>query len=273
MAKKQDTPKQEVVSGSTETSKKIRGAFPRLPLKKVIELIDAIYDEGQGDPVRRREILEKIGRSPDSSVSVLLIQAANKGYSLINGNKNSSHLSLTETGISIINNPNSSKVVYDILFSNGYFSAVVEKYRDKPLPSDTVVTDFLIRDHKLDAQDASASWSVIKENMLDYGLLKESGNKSVVIDREYAASLMDSNTSNGDDNLAKKRAVAEEKKEEPVSKKPEDNSNSKPNSSRILKNIPQITFNIQVVLPENASPEVYESIFSSMSNHLLGRED
>ncbi|MBB5397511.1 hypothetical protein [Mucilaginibacter sp. AK015] len=272
MAKSQDSTKQEEGSGSKELSKKVRGAFPRLPLKKVVELIDAIYDEGQGDPVRRREILEKMGRSPDSSASVVLIQAANKGYSLINGNKNSSHLSLTETGNAIINDPKSSKVVYEILFSNGYFSAVVEKYKDKPLPSDTVVTDFLIRDHKLDAQDASASWAVIKENMSDYGLLKESGNKSVVIDRDYAASIMDSNV-NSDDNVVKENAIAKEKTEEPEPKKSEVDDNSKSNPTRVIKNVPQITFNIQVVLPENASPEVYESIFASMSNHLLGREE
>ncbi len=36
---------------------------------------------------------------------------------------------------------------------------------------------------------------------------------------------------------------------------------------------PQFTFNIQVVLPENASSETYDNIFKSISVHLLGRGD
>lgn len=34
---------------------------------------------------------------------------------------------------------------------------------------------------------------------------------------------------------------------------------------------PQIHFNIQVVLPENALPETYDAIFKSIATHLLGR--
>ena len=38
------------------------------------------------------------------------------------------------------------------------------------------------------------------------------------------------------------------------------------NQSKIL---PQFNFNIQVQLPENGTPEVYDAIFKSMSEHLL----
>ncbi len=40
-----------------------------------------------------------------------------------------------------------------------------------------------------------------------------------------------------------------------------------------LKQLPQIAFNIQIILPENATPETYDAIFSSMSNHLIGRDE
>jgi hypothetical protein len=36
---------------------------------------------------------------------------------------------------------------------------------------------------------------------------------------------------------------------------------------------PQITFNIQVVLPENATSETYDNIFKSIATHLLGRDE
>jgi hypothetical protein len=40
-------------------------------------------------------------------------------------------------------------------------------------------------------------------------------------------------------------------------------------STEIRRNLPQFHFNIQIVLPENASSETYDSIFSNISKHLL----
>jgi len=37
--------------------------------------------------------------------------------------------------------------------------------------------------------------------------------------------------------------------------------------------VPQIHFNIQVQIPENATPEAYDAIFKSIATHLLGRGD
>ncbi len=36
---------------------------------------------------------------------------------------------------------------------------------------------------------------------------------------------------------------------------------------------PQVAFNIQIQLPENAKPETYEAIFKNISVHLLGRPE
>jgi hypothetical protein len=263
------------VEDTTQTpndeSKNQRGKFPRLALKKVIELTTAIYEEGHGDPVRRRTVFEKLKKSPESSTSYYLIQAANTGYSLIKGSKTSTHLELTGLAdtLSNVEVPEAKRIaaIYELLFGNLYFSALVEKYKDRPLPSDTIVVDYLIRDQKLSQKDAEAFWSTAKENLNDFNLIEETGNKKIVIDKDYALKKM---------GIVREEAAQEAFIDTEVEKpKQVDVIDESSNLSKTkkMRNLPQITFNIQVVLPENASPEVYDSIFSSMSTHLLGKDE
>ena len=37
--------------------------------------------------------------------------------------------------------------------------------------------------------------------------------------------------------------------------------------------IPQFHFNIQIHLPDNSTPEVYDAIFHSIAKHLIGRSE
>ena len=271
------------MADTSETSKnsdnkKKTGGFPRQPLKKVLELTDAIFNEGHGEPVRRRTAFEKINKSPDSSTSYYLLQAANGGYSLVNGNKNSSHLELTEKGISI-SNPKSPKekisAIYDILFSNQYFTTIIDRYKEKPFPNDQLVIDYLEREQKLSQTEAQECWSVVKQNINDYSLIEESGNKKIIIDKEHALKIngKSESTDNNSD------SPSDEKSDSNITQlnsSPTNGSITQENylsNKKHVKQLPQITFNIQVVLPENATPEVYEAIFSSMSTHLLGRDE
>lgn len=48
---------------------------------------------------------------------------------------------------------------------------------------------------------------------------------------------------------------------------------SQTGSSTQKRPTPHISFNIQVVLPENASPETYDNIFKSIATHLLGHTE
>jgi len=271
--------KEEEATKQPSKEKKIRGGFPRIPLKKVLELTDAIFEEGQGDPVRRRDALEKINRSPDSSNSVILIQAANAGYALISGNKNSSHLELNEKSILISNpkTPNFTRIseIHDLLYGNIYFSAILNKYNDKQFPSDTIAIDFLAREHKLPQQEAEICWAVIKENIIDYNLFEDSSGKKIIIGKDYASSKI-TKSEIPSEKVKKEEIATEEKHIEKSQVHHIDENETGKNfvsSTKKIKNVPQITFNIQVVLPENATPATYESIFASMATHLLGRED
>lgn len=146
---------------------KRRGAFPRVPFKTVVELVDGVYELGQGDPVRRRLAFEHIGRSPDSSTSHVLNSAATNGYSVIKGGKNASHLELTQNGKRIVNRSSKKErreAELDILFSNSYFSALIEKYAERQMPQDSIVVDYLQREQGLEQSDAEAFWSVARQH-------------------------------------------------------------------------------------------------------------
>ena len=250
---------------------KRRGAFPRVPLKTVVELVDGIQQLGHGEPVRRRIAFEHIGRSPDSSVSYVLLSAANSGYALIKGGKNATHLKLTSSGEEIARSSSPSEkraASFDILFANNYFVALIARFADKPLPLDSIATDFLEREHGLQHSDAEVCWDVVKQNLSDYGLLEESGGKQVIISREQASEAIDRKPNDLERHNQQKTEEAKHSEDKTYS-----SSKSAEHVRKGTRIIPQITFNVQVVIPENASPETYNAIFQSMSNHLLRQID
>jgi hypothetical protein len=240
----------------------------------VLELVRGVYELGHGDPVRRRTAFEHIGRSPDSSTSYALNAAANSGYEVIIGGKNAPYLRLTDAGERLgkaREGAEQLRAAHDILFANSFFSALVEKYNDRPLPPDSIAIDYLQREHGLNAEDAKACWTTAKENMNDFGLFEESGGKRVIISREHALSDVERRSGA----TAAPAAATPEHGVASDSVGPERTTalaepRTAPPATKI---VPQIAFNIQVVLPETGSAETYDAIFRSMAVHLLGRGD
>lgn len=232
---------------------------------------------GQGDPVRRRLSFEHIGRSPDSSISYVLNSAATSGYGVIKGGKNASHLELTQNGKRIAehdSNEERREAALDVLFNNTYFSALIEKYAERPIPQDSIAIDYLQREHSLEQSDAETLWNVAKDNILDFGLYEESRGKQIILARDDAA-----NTDEGSGGVLDETTTEQGREEETVEENSAGNSseigagapgNGILSGSRI---VPQVAFNIQVVLPEDATAETYDAIFESMAVHLLGRNE
>lgn len=276
-------PTDENAASSDPMGKKRRGAFPRMPLKAVVELVNGMYELGHGDPVRRRTAFEHINRSPDSSTSYTLNAAATSGYELIRGGKNAQYLTLAPLGERFAKAKSHSdrvEAAYDILFANHFFAAIVEKYAERPMPSDPIATDYLQREHGLSAADAAACWAVAKQNISDFGLFEESNGKRVVLAREHAAANQRTtgrqsagfSSDGGDQDL--EQHSGEESAPVALGNVPQHQPAPVVSASRGSGLItPQIAFNIQVVLPENASAETYDAIFQSMAIHLLGRDN
>ena len=113
-----------------------------MALKTVVELVDQIHEAGHGEPVRRRKAFEEIGRSPDSHTSRDLLAAANRGYHLVKGGKNATHLTLTEAGERIASSESDAerrKAQVGVLFSNEFFKSIVDQFSDRPFPDDALV--------------------------------------------------------------------------------------------------------------------------------------
>ncbi len=243
--------------------------FPRATLSSVLILVDKIYELGKGEPVRRLLVFDSLGRSPSSSTSRMLITTANSGYGLVQGGYNAEFLALTELGHKLATSSNSSEkqqAVYRALFSNEVFSAFVHRFKGKGLPNDQVLVDHLMREHGLSKKDAESCWEVFSQNIHDFGLVRELSGKSVLVSQEMAIDLTQGETPESRHDMT------------PESQELSDAPLSYPHqlSGGILSPhnaVPQIHFNIQIQIPENASPEVYETIFRNIAIHLLGHTE
>lgn len=254
-------------SKKPKSKKRARGLFPHLPLSKALVLPEAIYKLGYGKPIRRLRVFSELNKSPSSGTSGTLITAANSGYNLIEGGHKSETWSLTEFGKAIVTSDNEAskrEAIYDSLFYNDIFTSLISHFSDDPLPIDDVVHDYLQNDHKLSELDAKLCWEIIKSNIYTFGLVKEYSGKDHIISRETALEELeipsDQMINSSDDDVSP-----------PIEEQPEAEPGATKSPDTLHQIAPQIHFNIQVVIPENASPEDYDNIFKSIATHLLGR--
>lgn len=106
-------------SGKNE-AKRSRGTFPRISLKKALELPEIIYKIGQGEPVRRLNVFNEMGKSAESGTSRMLITTSNS-YGLTTGGYQAERLTLTDIGTTIITTTSKKlkyEKIYDVLFKN-----------------------------------------------------------------------------------------------------------------------------------------------------------
>ena len=263
-------------SSSSSEGKRKRGAFPRIALEPVLQLVDGIQELGHGDPVRRRTAFEQINRSPDSSTSYALNAAANTGYGVVDGSKTSQYLSLTASGSRIASAKGRGErlaAVYDVLFDNEYFASLIAKYADRPQPQDAIAVDYLQREHGLSEADAVTCWTIAKENITAFGLYEESNGKRVILSKDEALARIagPANRAVSDDEPATSVASGSAILGESPTRI--DAPATQAIHRRPTAIMPQVTFNIQVVLPVDGTPEVYDAIFASMAAHLLNRSD
>lgn len=166
------------------TNKKRQGIFPRLPLKSTLELPRAIYAVGQGEPVRRLMVFDRLGKSAGSGLSRMLIIVSGI-YGLTNGGYQAEYLELTDTGKKIVQSE-SLESIYEVLFKNDIFSQFMEYWKDKTFPMDDIASDWLVRTLRLNPDDAKSFWGVIKENIRDYRLTQQLSGKEVIVSKEVA---------------------------------------------------------------------------------------
>ena len=259
-------------SKDKKKEKKAIGMFPRLSLSKSLELLNTIYELGEGEPVRRRTIFDKLGKSPESGPSRALITTSNSGYGLITGSYAAEYLGVTDRGKQIASASNSAlkfQAIYDSLFSNEIFSAFVARFNDRGVPLDEIAIEYLKGNHGLPQDDAKDCWAVFKDNLLEQNLIQELSGKKVIISQSAALEMHGKPVEKKADKSTQETGT-DSNHEFGTPHKPIINTHRISGGDSVA---PQIHFNIQVVIPENASPETYEIIFKSIATHLLGRND
>lgn len=257
---------QNAAQPASETKKKAspRAPFPRIALNKVLPLAQQIYELGEGDPVPRLVVFDRLGKSPESGPSRMLITTSN-AYGLTTGSYQAERLGITDLGRNIVHADNEKIArahAVKALLDNGLFSQFYEKYQSKGVPQEPVAVDFIKQAGNLSDADAKTAFDVFITNMTDHGFIKEMSGRPTIVSQE----LMDLQATEETDNTRMNPPADTLKADAKDKANNHEDRKHTANSGVVL---PQFNFNIQVQLPENASADTYDAIFKSMAQHLL----
>lgn len=262
-----ETKNNEQIQSNSGDDKGSRNAFPRLSLKKVLDLPKMIFELGEGDPVPRLVVFDKLGKSAGSGTSRMLITASNS-YGLTTGGYQAERLGITDTGKAIVTSKNGvlTQDVMRVLFSNSLFEKFYDKYKGKSMPSEPIAIDALKQLGGLNDKDAKAAHDVFSDNLSEYGFIKEFSGKPTIVTQDMLA-VTEGAPVEPSDILQPTMNVATGQTPPNPQSITQDTTAVNLGGARQL--VPQFNFNIQIQLPEDASPEQYDAIFKSMSEHLL----
>jgi hypothetical protein len=240
-----------------------KAAFPRLTLSKVMELPSIIKELGDGDPVPRLVIFDKLNKSPDSGPSRMLVSTSN-AYGLTSGSYKAERLTTTELGKSLLGAKTDAarmRIALKVLLTNDLFSQFYNKYVNRGVPQEALGMDFLKQTGSLTDSESKAAYGVFVDNLREQGFIKDMSGRPSILPIDL---LVPEDTNEPDD--TSQEVVGDDLDRSRVS----DQKETPPQRQKVnVKPLPQFNFNIQIQLPENGTAEQYDTIFKSMSEHLL----
>jgi hypothetical protein len=256
---------EDTTSSTPEKKTSTRNQFPRIALSKVLVLAKQIYELGEGDPVPRLVVFDRLGKSPDSGTSRMLVTTSN-AYGLTTGSYQAERLGITDRGRSIVEATDQGVVrsyAVKALLDNNLFTLFYEKYQNKGIPQEAVAVDYLKRAGNLSEADAKSAYQVFIANLNDFGFIKEMSGRMTVVSQDLMdVKVLDQNSADVMPPTLGVKASGSESGGE-------SNGNGAGTGDLPQALVPQFNFNIQVQLPENATAETYDAIFKSMAEHLL----
>lgn len=149
--------------------------FPPVLFASILRLGEAIQEHGAGQPTRRLTLFDKIGRSPESSASRLLITNSNR-YGVTTGSYKAEHLELTKLGATATSPESSARAKLEARFrlsieSVATFKSLYDKNQGKRVPSPEVLRDSLA-DINVAENQRKQCVDVFLENLKDLNLLR-----------------------------------------------------------------------------------------------------
>jgi hypothetical protein len=179
-------------SGPTSTDRRGRGRstpFPPVSFSSVLPFAEAIQLHGAGQPIRRLTLFEKLGRSPESSASRLLITHSGR-YGLTKGSYKADLLELTKLG-AIVTSPEATareklaakfKLAIDEVSA---FKHLYERNKGNRIPSVEVLRDSLDA-ISVPAEQRRQCVDLFLENLKDLSLLRTLAGAERIIPIEQA---------------------------------------------------------------------------------------
>ena len=252
---------------SAQTQSRARGrakSFPPIPFEQALELPKSILQHGVNGEVQRLTILDKMGKSPGSSMTRTLISSSYR-YGLTTGNYKSTDLTVTADGQEVLSTEGSIQERKDKQFelairSFDSFNNLYERLKDQRFPDATVLRDELGR-FEIAESDRQRAAEVFTANIQYIGLVDEISGQEYVrpIEHIISQTQADGSLEDSADDQPTRNAESAEDSALPVT------------SERIISGEPTVHIDIQVHIDSSATVEQIEQIFASMAKHLYRR--
>ncbi len=240
-----------------------RKRFPLLPFKDTLVLPRGILDYGLDGSINRLTLMGKMGKSPSSSATRVLISSSYK-YGLTTGSYNSPTLQVTDNGSVVLGAVSRSQETIEKRFELAIgqikpFDLLYNKLKNQRLPDVAVLRDEFVQ-IDVDKSDSEKAVKIFTENLRYLGLVQE------VSGREYVKGLEDvlKDASGMDD-----KAPALSEVDPPMETiEPAEVNGKTPSQTKR----PALHIDIQVHIDPTSSAEQIDQIFASMARHLYGHE-
>lgn len=148
--------------------------FPRDPLKKCVELAEAIEKFNAGNPYDRLDLAQSLNRSPDSGGFRHLITSSSR-YGLTEGGYKASKIGLTGLGSQIVAPTKEGDVetgLKQALLTPELFNNVLSYYDTKQIPREDLLKNTLRKEFDVESDYVDICYSVLMTNIKDYGLIQ-----------------------------------------------------------------------------------------------------
>ena len=228
-----------------------RSLFPPAPIEEARVVADTIARSNAGQPMRRIDVFDVLGRSAGSGAGRNLVTASS-GFGLTTGGYQAESLGLTDLGRRLAVDGDESATI-DAVLQVDVFRQFFETYANSQLPSDVAARSFLAS-HGVPSERTDACLELIIENGKYTGLISQRSGTDYVLSREHAVeSRMGSGRTTARGGQSSGANVQRPPAGEPS-----------PSSQ-----LPGLHINVEIHLPSEQAPEVYDAIFASMRKHLI----
>ncbi|HEX8697057.1 MAG TPA: hypothetical protein VF746_31855 [Longimicrobium sp.] len=174
--------------GAAKIGSKREKGYPSEPLEQVLVLGAGIVNYAGGDKIRRLTLMQKLGRSPNSSAVRVLITNSSK-YGVTIGSYKAEWIELTPDGRIACDDTQTHRdrtlAKFRLAIQNiPPFKAIYEEYVNKRVPAPEVMKDFL-ESSSFYIDDPRACLDVFVVNAKDLGLLQTIGGAETLVSVEH----------------------------------------------------------------------------------------